>query len=384
MHRNVWILTTAQAFMMSMSSLNVFVGGIIGAQIAPSEKLATLPVASIVVGTALATIPVAMLMRRFGRKRTFALIAGFSIFVALLAAYAISIQSFYFFSICTFLLGVNGASIQQFRFASMESVSSDMMPKAASFVLLGGIAAAFLGPEVALLGRDILPAAYAGSFLLLAGLFVLGFVVLFFYENTIPPIVELNDSPRELKEIINQRTFWVALLAATIGYAVMSFMMTATPVSMHVMDGHSLSHTKMVIQSHIVAMFLPSLVTGSLIKKFGTARIMIAGLVAYLICIGFAFAGHFIHNYWVALVLLGIGWNFLFVAGTSLLPQTYKESERFKVQAFNEFFLFGSQAIAALSAGWVVYTLGWELLLIITIPFILFQVGVIWLWKRNS
>lgn len=384
MHRNVWILTIAQAFMMSMNSLNVFVGGLIGTLIAPSEKLATLPVASIVVGTALATVPVAMLMRKLGRKKTFLLISVYSIVVALLATYAISISNFYLFSFCTFMLGVNAASIMQFRFASMESVSAEMVPKAASYVLLGGIVAAFIGPEVALLGRNILPSEYAGSFLLLAGLFVVGLVVLLFYENTIPPRIEIEESPRPLKEIISQRTFWVALLGATIGYAVMSFMMTATPVSMHVMDGHSLSHTKMVIQSHIVAMFLPSLVTGSLIERFGPAKIMIAGLIAYLICIAFAFAGHFIHNYWVALVLLGVGWNFLFVAGTSLLPKTYRESERFKVQAFNEFFLFSSQAIAALSAGWVVYSFGWELLLIITIPFILLQLAVIWFWSRSA
>lgn len=384
MHRNVWILTIAQAFMMSMNSLNVFVGGLVGTLIAPSEKLATLPVASIVVGTALATVPVTMLTRKFGRKKSFLLISIYSIVVALLATYAISISSFYLFSFCTFLLGVNAASIMQYRFASMESVSIELMPKAASYVLLGGIAAAFIGPEVALLGRNILPWEYAGSFLLLAGLFVVGLIVLLFYENTIPPNIETNESPRSMKEIISQRTFWVALLGATIGYAVMSFIMTATPVSMHVMDSHSLSHTKMVIQSHIVAMFLPSLVTGSLIERFGPSKIMLAGLMAYLFCIGFAFAGHFIHNYWVALVLLGIGWNFLFVAGTSLLPMTYRESERFKVQALNEFFLFSSQAMAALSAGWIIYTFGWEQLLIITIPFVLFQLGVIVFWRRSK
>lgn len=384
MHRNVWILTIAQAFMMSMNSLNVFVGGLIGTQIAPSEKLATLPVASIVVGTALATVPVAMLMRKLGRKKTFLFISIYSIIVALLATYAISIGSFYLFSFSTFMLGVNAASIMQFRFASMESVSVEMVPKAASYVLLGGIAAAFIGPEVALIGKNILPTEYAGSFLLLAGLFIIGLIVLLFYQNTIPPSIESEEQPRPLKEIVSQRTFWVALMAATIGYAVMSFIMTATPVSMYVMDGHSLSHTKMVIQSHIVAMFLPSLVTGSLIKKFGTSRIMIAGLVAYLICIAFAFSGHFIHNYWIALVLLGVGWNFLFVAGTSLLPQTYRESERFKVQAFNEFFLFSSQAMAALSAGWVVYSFGWELLLILTVPFILIQLVMIWFWRFRT
>lgn len=382
MHKNVWVLTLAQAFMMSANSLNVFVGGIIGNQIAPSEKLSTLPVASIIVGTALATVPMAMAMRRFGRKKTFIAVAVYSIVTALLAAYAISIQNFYFFSFCTFLMGANSACIMQYRFASMESVESDKMPKAASYVLLGGIAAAFLGPEVAVWGKNLMGVEFVGSFVLLAGLFVIGLIILMFYENTIPPATEIDAEPRPLKNIIQQRTFWVALLSATIGYAVMSFMMTATPVSMHVMDGHSLSTTKVVIQSHIFAMFLPSFLTGYLIKKFGVKRVMITGLMAYIICVGFAFAGHFAHHYWGALVLLGVGWNFLFVGGTSLLPQTYNESERFKVQAFNEFFLFTSQAIAALSAGWVVYAFGWEILLGITIPFILFQLVVIGMWRK--
>ncbi len=376
----------AQMFMMSMNSLNVFVGGIIGTQLAPSEKLATLPVASIIVGTAMATVPVAMLMRRLGRKRTFLWIAVYSIFVAGLASYAITIQSFYLFTFCTFLLGANAASIMQFRFASMESVDADLMPKAASYVLIGGIAAAFLGPETALLGRDLLTVEFAGSFLLLAGLFVIGAGILALYQNTEATNGTSSEEPRKLTEIVSQRTFWLALMAATIGYAVMSFIMTATPVSMHVMDGHSLNHTKMVIQSHIVAMFLPSLITGFLIKRFGIIKIMVAGLAAYFICISFAFTGHNIHNYWLALVLLGVGWNFLFVSGTALLPQTYKDSERFKVQAFNEFFLFTSQAIAALSAGWVVFEFGWELLLGMSIPFIVLQLGLViwWLYKRNQ
>lgn len=370
--------------MMSLNSLNVFAGGLIGNRLAPTEKLATLPVASIIVGTALSTIPLTFLMKRLGRKKTFILVAIYSLIISLLAAFAITQENFYFFVGCTFLLGVTSACIMQFRFAAMESVPSLIQPKAASYVLLGGIAAAFIGPETALLGRNILPYEFAGSFVLLGILFATGFVILLFYQNIESDSIADDEPKRTLNQIASQRTFWVAVLGSTIGYTVMSFIMTATPVSMHVMDGHSLSTTKWVIQSHIMAMFVPSFFTGHLIKRFGTGRVMQAGLLAYLICIGFAFSGHFVHNYWVALVLLGIGWNFLFVSGTALLPQTHSPGERFKVQAFNEFFLFSSQAIASLSAGWVVFGFGWENLLLITLPFILLQILVIIRWKPGS
>lgn len=384
MHKNVWVLTLAQSFMMSINTLNVFVGGIIGGQMAPMEELATLPVACTIVGTALSTVPLALIMKQLGRKRTFLHVAIFMVIVSLLTAYAITIQNFYFFSLCTLLLGVGSATTMQFRFASMESVVSEQIPKAASYVLIGGIVAAFLGPEVAVLGKSLLPVEFAGSFLLLGVLCAIAFLILLQFENTIPVVSEFEETARPLKQIALQKAFWVAILGGAIGYAVMSFIMTATPVSMHVMDGHALSDTKWVIQSHIVAMFLPSLITGSLIRRFGTAPIMMVGLVAYLICIRFAFAGHFVHHYWGALVLLGIGWNFLFIGGTSLLPNTYAPSERFKVQAFNDFFLFTSQAIAALSAGWVVFEFGWEVLVLIALPFIGIQFIAIWWWKHDS
>ncbi len=384
MHKNVWILTLAQMFMMSMNSLHVFVGGLVGNRIAPSEKLATLPVASIVVGTALATIPITMIMKKIGRKKTFLIVAIYSMIISLCAAYAVSIESFYLFVFCAFLMGVSSACMMQFRFASMESVVPALIPKAASTVLLGGIAAAFIGPEVALFGRNLFDSEFTGSYVMLAGLFGIGFLILTFYHNTI--IKEsFSDSPqRSLGEIAKQPVFWTAILAATVGYAVMSFIMTATPVSMHVMDGHSLSDTKWVIQSHIVAMFLPSLITGELMRKFGIYQVMIIGLVAYIICIIIALSGHMIHNYWVSLILLGVGWNFLFVGGTALLPQAYTASERFKVQALNEFIVFGTQAIAALSAGWVVFALGWEKLLLLTLPIIAIQFVMIWIWLRSK
>jgi len=155
-------------------------------------------------------------------------------------------------------------------------------------------------------------------------------------------------------------------------------------VSMHVMDGHSLGHTKWVIQSHIVAMFLPSLVTAWIIKKIGLSRMMTTGLVAYVICIVIAFAGTEVSNYWVSLVLLGIGWNFLFIGATTLLPQCYKPSERFKVQAVNDFVIFGTQAVASLSAGWFIFAMGWKVLLLINLPFIIFMFVVLYQWNLKE
>lgn len=383
LHRNVWILTAAQAFMMSLNSLNVFVGGIVGKNLAPSEKLSTLPVASMVIGTALASVPVTLIMRRFGRKSTFLGVAIYSILVALLAAYAISIGHFILFCFSGVLFGFSSACMMQYRFASMESVEADQVPKAASFVLIGGILAAFIGPEIALAGRNLTSVDFSGSYLLLSGLFLVGLVILMFFRDIEMREVETNDSKRPLRVIMRQPVFWTALIGATVGYAVMTFIMTATPVSMHVMDGHSLSDTKWVIQSHIVAMFLPSIITGWLIKRLGIARMMIAGLIVYLLCIAIAFSGHLLHHYWVSLVLLGLGWNFLFVGGTALLPQSYLPSERFKVQAVNEFVVFGVQAVASLSAGWMVFALGWERMLLFTVPVILLQFGVIWYWLRS-
>lgn len=381
---NVWILTTAQALILSVSSMVVFVGGLVGAKLAPIENLATLPVASIVVGTAVTIPPVTLLMNTIGRRRSFFIIGIYSILVAFLAAYAISISSFYLFVFSTFLFGATYSCVMQFRFASMESVGEELIPKAASMVLVGGIAAAFLGPEIAVFGKDLLGVEFAGSFLLLAGLFVIAMLFLLGFRNPVIKEEKSATKQRPLKAILQQRVFWVALLAATIGYAIMSFIMTATPVHMHVMEGHSLENTKWVIQSHIVAMFLPSLITAWIIRKLGIPLMMLIGLVAYLACIAIAFTGHHLLNYWVSLVLLGIGWNFLFIGGTTLLPQAYKPSERFKVQAVNDFAIFGTQAVASLSAGWFIFAMGWKILLLMNLPFMLILGIVILKWHSKT
>jgi MFS family permease len=380
----VWILAVAQALIMSVTSMVVFAGGIVGAQLAPAKTLSTFPVALMVIGTACAVAPVALLMKRIGRKRSFLFILLFSIGVALYTAYGIYLRSFYLFCSGTFLFGVTGACVMQFRFAAMESVKPEMIPKAVSSVLIGGIASAFIGPEAALLGRDLSVAPFSGSFILVAGLFFMAFLVLLSFRDPVIEQAHISKTRRSIKEIAKQHVFWVAISSAAVGYVIMSFIMTATPVSMHVMDGHSLQHTKFVIQSHVVAMYLPSLVTAWISARMGIKRMLLTGLLSYVVCIGIAVVGHHLSNYWISLILLGVGWNFLFIGGTALLPRSYRPEERFKVQAVNEFVVFGSQAIASVSAGWVVFALGWESLLLATLPLILLQFIVTYRWLRDD
>ena len=384
MNRNVWVLLLSSALALCIAPLVVFVGGLVGASLAPDPELSTIPVAAIVIGTAGAVIPVSRLMQRFGRKRVFLLASVYGALASLFASFSISIESFWLFCLSTALLGGSLAVVQQYRFAAMESVSAHLAPKAASFVLLGGLIAAILGPELAHFGKDLLAVSFAGSFALLAGVCLLsGGLILFFKPVVIPQQAE-SSGGRAISEIMHSSLFWVAVLSATIGYAVMSYVMTATPVSMHVMEGHSLEDTKWVIQSHILAMFLPSLFSGYLIARFGEYRLMLAGLSAYAVCLAIALSGQEVMHYWLGLVLLGVGWNFLFVAGTVLLPKTYQAIERYKVQGFNDFFVFLFQALASISSGIVIYSVGWNSLIVYAIPLILVQLVMVFIWRVSK
>ncbi len=380
---NVWLLMAAQSLNQSGASMVVLVGGLIGSQLAPSPAWVTVPVACMVIGTALATVPVSMSMQRWGRKPVF--IAGtlFAMSGSLSAAAAIHAESFYLFCGATILLGSSLAFGQQYRFAAMETVPQAMMPRAASRVLLAGLIAAFLGPELGVRGRNLLEWEYSGSFVGLACLQLLALAVLLFYREGARPQAAEHAGGRPLREIMHSTCFWVAVMAATVGYVVMSFVMTATPVSMHVHHGLELADTKWVIQSHIMAMYLPSLFSGWLIARFGEARLMLTGCLLYVLCIGVALSGVALEHFWVALMLLGLAWNFLFVSGTAMLPSTYRDEERFRVQGFNEFVVFGSQALAALSSGWVLSSIGWQPLLMLCLPMVGVQLALLWLWRMR-
>ncbi len=396
MPATVWILTLAQALSMTVAPLLVFSGGIIGSALAPRPSLATLPVACIVIGTALAVLPMTRLMQRVGRKAVFMLGGAISIAAALAAAWGIHLQHFALFCSASLLLGVGVAIAQQYRFAAIESVAAPRAGQAASQVLLGGLVAAYLGPELVVYGPSVAAAlqlsaatgphsAFVGAFTLLAlicsaVLLVIGLG----YRNQAPAQAEERGTGRTVGTLFRQPLLWLAVGASAMGYAMMSFMMTATPLDMHAVRGYSLIDTKWVIQSHIIAMFLPSLFSGWLIAKVGHRGLIGMGVAAYLICLGAALSGHQLHHYWWALILLGIGWNFLFVGGTALLPLCYRPEERFKVQSVNEFAVFGCQAISALSSGWVISQFGWQSLLWISASMVLVIAATLWLSRGSD
>lgn len=381
---NVRLLFAAQALGMSSTPLNTLLGGIIGTRLAPDPRLATLPVALVIVGMAAAIVPVALLMRSKGRRFGFMFTTGVAIAGAMLAMLAIQLENFWLFCAATPLLGVNVASVQQYRFAVAENVPSADVPRAVSLVLLGTLIAAFLGPFLAQsakasawLTRD------ASAYLLLAALLTVALLLLAKYRDGAPVEATAAGAARPLKTVLSQHRFMVAALAAAIGYGVMTLLMTATPISMHVVDGHALHHTAGVIQMHIAAMYLPSLASGWLIRRFGEARLLLAGIAILFGCVVAASMGHDVMHYAVALILLGIGWNFLFVAGTTLLTQTYRASERFRVQAVNDLLVFTVTALSSLASGAAIHAAGWNLLLLGVLPPLVVLFVVVMLGMRR-
>ena len=374
MPSNVWLLTIIQALAMSTGTMFILAGGVLGAQLTPDPKWSTLPLAMSIVGTACGVVPITRLMQRFGRKLIFmsATIAGAAI--TLIAAASITAGNFWGLVISAFLLGIVLSAIQQIRFAAMESVTVELMPKAASTVLLGGLVAAILGPELVTLGDLVADQAFVGAFYLMAALLVLCCLLFSLIKNTHVATDKSTATGRSLSLIAKQPVFILAVSSSVIGYALMSFIMTATPVHMHIHEAYSLQETKWVIQSHIFSMFFPSLFSGWLITKLGRTTIIYLGLFAYISTILIALFGGQWLNYWFALVLLGIGWNFLYVGGTVLLAQSYQPNERFKVQGLNEFLVFSCQAIAALSAGVLLNLIDWQGLLLVSFVIVVTQV----------
>lgn len=374
----IWLLMVLQALSMSIAPLFFFAGGIAGNALAPRPALATLPVAMVILGTALSVVPVTRLMHTFGRKTVFLGGAVLAAAGSLLAATALLQAHFGLFCLAGLLTGASVAVAAQYRFAAIEAVSPDQVGPATSRVLLGGLLSAYLGPELVVWGEWAsrwLPAstassehgAFIGGFLLMALIALLALTILALaYRNRGTVAQDNHAEGRPLREIFRQRPLWLAITAAAMGYAMMSFVMTATPLHMHSIDGHNLLDTKWVIQSHIVAMFAPSFFSGWLIARLGPTRVIVAGTLVYLACIGVALSGRELLHYWWALVLLGVGWNFLFVGGTTLLPLCHRPAERFKVQTCNEFAVFGCQSVAALSSGWVINTWGWNLLVLLS------------------
>ena len=377
---NVITLAVAQALSASGMMTLILIGGILGSQLAQSPELATLPIALMVVGMAAATIPATSLMRRFGRRPAFRCSALLATAMALLACFAVVRADFVLLCIASLLLGTNMAVQQQYRFAAVECVTLERASQAVSTIMVGTLAAAVVGPQLVLAFKDLVPGhEYAGSFVIVALLCLATAFTLRFYSPPAMASAAGTGTGRGIAAIAFQRRYLMALLAGVVAYSTMSFVMTATPISMHVHDHHSDSATAFVIQSHLLAMFAPSLFSGRLIARIGTHKAMIAGLLLNAACIIVDRSGTGVIHYWAGLVLLGVGWNLLFVAATAMLTTTYAPAERFKAQGLNDFTVFGTQAAASLLAGPAIHLLGWRMLNLIAVaPLVLLAVLLAW------
>jgi len=373
MNKNLRLLTISQVFGFTANIITVFLSGIVGSQITSIKSLSTLPTALAVVGTAIFTILAAKIMGKIGRRLGFIFAAVVSSATCLLAAFAIIQQNFILFCISHLILGMGMAFTHQYRFAAAESVEKEKAPKAISILMLAGVVAAFLGISSANYTKSFIPDhLYVGSYLLLAVFTFMPAIFLFFYKNNETTKIEFNNkyNGRRLFEIIFQPRFLQAVIAAAFAYAIMSFLMTATPMSMHLTEKMSLEKTGLVLQIHVAAMFLPSLITGHLIKKFGHSNIIYIGVLFLVVMIILSLFEQTYANYMVALIFLGFGWNFLFISGTSLVVLTYKEEEKFKAQGINDLIVFTTMALASLSAGIMLSLTGWTTMNLICIPFL--------------
>jgi len=377
-------LMVAQALALSAAPLMMFAGGVIGARLHNNPSLATLPVAAMIIGTALAVLPAAAIAARFGRRVLFINAMLFGSVASLAAALAIYKETFWGVVASAVCFGGVAAVVQQFRFVAMASVTADKHAVVAARLLLVGIVSAFLGPELVTLAAWFPRLDMSAAFIALALFFTLAAAVLaMVVPRRLVTTESVRATGRSLSELLSQPTLWLATLSASCGFSVMSYIMTATPISMTLVDGYALADAKWVIQSHIAAMFLPSLISGYLIQGLGHVRMIVAGLVSMLLCIAVAWWDRSLLHYWLGLLLLGFAWNLLFVAGTSLLTQCYRPEEATRVQGFNDLLVFGGQALGAMASGAVVLILGWQGLLLSALPPLMILVAVL-VWQQVS
>jgi len=373
--RNVSLLAASQALALSAVILSMTLAGILGAALAPDKGLATLPIAAMVVGTAIASIPASLLMRRLGRRAGFLIGAALGIAGSVLAAVGLQTQGFGTFVAGHLLLGSYQGFANYYRFAAAEAAGPQHASRAISWVVAGGVVAAFAGPQIAVWGRDWLPQhAFVGSYAAQAVLSLAAMALL--WRLDLPrPVAAAGEPARSLREIAAQPTLRAAVAGAAVGYAVMIMAMTATPLAM-LGCGLGTGEVKTVIQWHVVGMFAPSFFTGPLVARFGAVRVMQAGFVLLIGHVAVAASGVAYLQFLSALVLLGVGWNFAFVGGTALLTKTYRASEQTKVQALNEGLVFSLVALGSLGAGWMVDRFGWAALNLAALP--LLVLAMVW------
>jgi MFS family permease len=381
---NVALLTASQALFLISATTVLTLSGIVGQRLAPDPALATLPVALLQISTLFVTFPASILMKRRGRRTGFLIgtIAG-GVSGGAVSALGVMTGSFALFCAGNMLLGVYQAFAMYYRFAAVDCASDSFRSRAISLVMAGGVVAAIFGPWNASYSQRLISTyPEAGPFLVAAGLAMIATVLIALLEVPAVSEPEGSGSGRRLGVIASQPAFIVALLAAAVGYAVMVLVMTATPIAMS-QDGFNISQTALVMQFHVMGMFAPSFITGSLIARAGILNVLLAGGVVMLAAIGLAISGVALWQYMIALLLLGVGWNFLFIGGSTLLTETHTSPERGKVQGLNDFAIFSLVALASALSGALLHSLGWSTLNAIAIPIVAVSIfATMWIRLR--
>ncbi|WP_124080222.1 MFS transporter [Pigmentiphaga humi] len=357
--RNALVLSCAQALGGANPAIVISLGGLVGQALATDKALATLPVSLYNLGLALGTIPAAMLMRRLGRRAAYIVGALVGAVAGCLAAYSITGSLFALFCLATAIAGVYGSCVQSYRFGATDGATPEFRARAISWVMVGGLAGSVIGPQTVIWTRDAIAGVpFAGSFFSQAVLALLAIPVLLMMRGAVRPAAERGGG-RPLREIVLTQRFVVAVAAGIVSFGMMSFVMTAAPIAM-VACGHTVGEAALGIQWHVLAMFAPSFFTGRLIARYGKEVVTIVGLLLMGVSGAVALSGLGVAHFWGSLVFLGVGWNFGFIGATALVTDCYRPEERTRVQAVNDFLVFGSVALASFSSGRLLNAAGWE------------------------
>ncbi len=376
--RNIALLAACQAMLFTNNSALIAINGLAGLALAPYSALTTLPITCWVLGAAIATMPASLHMKRVGRKRGLSAGVVWGIVGALICTGAIWLQNFWLLCLGTMTWGVFNAYGQYYRFAAADVAGPDLKATAISLVLAGGLVGGILGPTTSRLTLDLVGPKFAGAYLALTVFAIVTLVLLRFLRIPDPTERERAISGRPLSQIARQPKFVVAVLSGAIGYGVMNFVMTSTPIAMQ-LCGHPFGDAAFVISSHVIAMFAPSFVTGPLIKRIGVVPVLFAGVALNCVAIAIALSGLALAQFWWALVLLGAGWNFLYIGGTTLLTEAYRPEEFAKAQGANDQAIFIVMAVSSLTSGMTVTAAGWERVNLFALPLIA-AVGIAITW----
>ena len=383
MNRNLWLLAICQGLFLTNNVTFIAINGLVGLALAPLGWMATLPVMGYVVGGALSTGIVAKTQERFGRKASFQAGLMVALLSALLCAYASFTRNFWLLCFATVVAGYYNANANLYRFAAAELAAPEAREKAVSLVMACGLLGAVAGPNLAARTRELSNAPFVGAYLALAGVALLAMLLLAFIRFAPPVVRGTAANARSLGQIMKQPVFIVAAAAGALGYGVMNLLMAATPIAMQ-QCSLPFSDAALVLQWHVIGMFAPGFFTGHLIKRFGPLPIMGAGVALNLACILVALSGVELHQFLVALFLLGVGWNFLFTGSTTLSLSAYGPEERDRAQGALNFFVFATLAVSSFASGVLVTTRGWALLNYGSlVPVVLLGVALAWLKLRT-